>query len=170
VDQRQEVPVRLLDPEAGVLSEEVFCYVVSKEIWRSVRYRHFFSVCLLTVDSSASDLRSRGRAFVTALSKAVGEKIRGTDEIGFLVEGIGILLLNVADQPAVAVAERLCIHVGEVEIPSLPGREHLAVSVGGACFPRDGQTEAAILGHASRCLKAAQRRGGDRVVYDPNRP
>lgn len=170
--QRQRIPSPLLDPEGDVLSEEVFLFTLTKEIWRSVRYRQFFSVCLVGVNSMVGNLRSRGRPFLLAVSRVLGEKLRRTDEIGLLSEGFGILLLNVADQPAVTVAERLRIYTSEVAVPgAAQGRvEPLTISVGGACFPRDGQTGAALLTHASRCLQAAWRRGGDRVVYDLTRP
>lgn len=92
--------------------------------------------------------------------------------MGILPEGLGILLLNVADQPAWGVAERLRAHVQDVAIPGEPqGVAYpITISVGGASFPRDGQTEAALLTHASLCLDVAQRRGGNRVVYDPTQP
>lgn len=172
VPHTQGIPDLLLDPEAGILREEVFRYWLSQEIARAVRYRDFFSVCLVGVTSRSGDGPSRGRAFVGAVSSALGERIRRTDPIGLVSEGLGILLLHVADEPAWAVAERLCTHVRQVAIPAGPQglMGPITISVGGASFPRHGQTEAALLTHASQCLDVAQRRGGNRVVYDPTRP
>ncbi|MBI3630696.1 MAG: diguanylate cyclase [Candidatus Rokubacteria bacterium] len=100
------------------------------------------------------------------------QQIRDTDPVGLSPEGVGILLLHVADQFALGIAERLRAHVRHVAIPTgfTAATEHITISVGGACFPRDGQTEAALLTHASRSLDVARRRGGDRVVYDPTAP
>ncbi len=169
---RPRIPDLLLDPAAGVLREEAFRYWLSEEVARAVRYRDFFSLCVVGVNGAARELGSRRPTFAATLSAALGEKLRRTDPIGVLSGGWGILLLHVADQPAWAVAERLRAHVQEVAIPSgLQGvAEPNIISVGGASFPRDGQTEAALLTHAALCLDFAQQRGGNRVVYDPTRP
>lgn len=169
---RLGIPDVLLDPEAGVLMEEVFLYSLSQEIARAVRYREFFSVCLVGVSSRSGGGQAPDRAILAIVSRALGERIRGTDPIGLVREGLSILLLHVADEPAWAVAERLRAHVREVAIPSGPlgQTEPVTISVGGACFPRNGQTEAALLTHASQCLDVAQRHGGNRVVFDPTRP
>lgn len=169
---RHGIPGLLLDPEASVLREDVFRYSLSQEIARAVRYRDFFSVCLAAVNAPSSGGQGQDGAVLAAVSTALGERIRRTDPIGLVSEGLGILLLHVADEPAWVVAERLCTHVRQVAIPAGPQgvMGPITISVGGACFPRHGQTEAALLTHASQCLDVAQRRGGNRVVYDPTRP
>ena len=157
----------VFDP-VGVLREEVFRYYLSHEISRAVRYRDFFSICLVGVSAKTGDLLGTGGELVRKVSKALGEKLRETDPIGVLPEGFGVILLNVADGPALTVSERLRIHVREVAVPVNGHIEPVTVSVGGACFPRDGQSETTLLTHAVQCLTLARQRGGDRVVYHPS--
>lgn len=161
-----------VDPVGGFVAEDIFQFFLTHEISRAVRYRHFFSVCLVGMNSGSGDLRSQGREFLRTMSKALREKLRTTDTIGLLQHGFGIILLNVADESALRVADRFKGHLRQVAMPrdSRAGINHFTVSVGGACFPRDGQTEAALLTHASQCLDAARRRGGNRVVYHPSEP
>lgn len=170
--QRSGIPERLLEAEGAVLREEVFRYSLSEEILRAVRYRNFFSLGLIGIDGIPGDPRNRGEPFLKGVASAVGAKIRRTDPVGLLDGGFAILLLHAADEPAVGVTERLRNHMREVAIlPGPDGRaRRVTISVGGACFPRDGQTEDALITHASRCLEVARRLGGDRVVYQLTRP
>jgi len=158
-----------VDPMGGFVAEDIFQFFLTHEISRAVRYRHFFSVCLVGVNSGSGGLRSQGTEFLRTMFKALREKLRTTDTIGLLQHGFGIILLNVADESALRVADRVKSHLRQVVMPrdSRADINH-TVSVGGACFPRDGQTEAALLTHASQCLDAARLRGGNRVVYHPD--
>ncbi len=152
----------------------MFHYLLSHEIARAVRYRNFFSVCVMGLDAGRPEGRTGSGSLVRVISGALGEKLRSTDAIGVLEPGFGVILLHVSDQPARRVAERLSSHVREVAIPSNDmghePREPVVVSVGGACFPRHGQTTSALLSHALECLQTARQLGGNRVVYDPAEP
>lgn len=170
--EAEGVPSSVLDPVAGVLREDVFRYFLSHEISRAVRYRNFFSLCLVGVTNGTGDGQPREPRFVRTVSEAIGAALRRTDPIGVLPEGFGLLLLDVADQPAHIVAERVQRNLRDVAVAGegSAGTREITISVGGACFPRDGQTEAALFTHATRCLEVARQRGGNRVVYHPDAP
>jgi hypothetical protein len=67
-----------------------------------------------------------------------GRKLRKSDAISLLPDGLGVILARVADEPAVRVWSRVLQHVRRIAInrasEALGGP--VLVSVGGACFPR----------------------------------
>jgi len=152
----------------------MFQFLLSREVARALRYRNFFSVCVMGIDAGRRDVGTRSGSVVRVVSGALDEKLRSTDAIGVLEAGFGVILLHVSDQPAHRVAERLSIHIREVAMPNNEAvhepREPVLVSVGGACFPRHGQTAGALISHALECLHTARQLGGNRVVYDPEEP
>ena len=130
--------------------------------------REFLALCLVGVNSALGKLSSLGRESIVTLSEALGQELRGTDSVGALSGGLGLVLLSVADESAHSVANRIRGHVAGLRIPRDPpgDREPITLSVGVASLPRHGHSGAALLAHASACLAAARRRGGNQVVSD----
>ena len=149
----------LLDPRARVLRGEVFRYLLAAEVARAVRYRNFLTVCILTVSDRPVVLWERADPVLRLVVRVLGERLRTTDPMGVLPVGLGLILLHVAEQPARAVAERLVGHLANLAVV----RRRLEFgggTVAGACFPRDGNTDADLLACAARRLGRARGREG----------
>lgn len=142
-----------------VLSPEVFLYFLSHELSRALRYRNFFCLSLLSVDCDQWRLDDPGAT--ESFCRAIPEVIRRTDQIGRLDPHYGLVLLHLQADAALAVGERVLRCLGEVKVGVAP---RISAAMGMACFPRDGQTEKTLLGHATRCLELARTLGGNRVV------
>jgi hypothetical protein len=154
---------------AELLPEPIFRGLLAREVSRALRYREFFSVWVIGL-TSARGVRPIPEADSLAwLTQALRAKLRKSDAIGLLPDGLGVILAQVAEEPAVRVWSRVLQHVRRIAInraSEAPGGPVL-VSVGGACFPRDGQTDVALLAHAVVCLHLAREAGGGRIVCDP---
>lgn len=157
------IPENLL---SGVLHEEAFQRLLSRETGRALRYRDVFSVCLLKPDLS-DDLGGGAERLREAVSDKVGQFLRSTDLVGHVAQGIAVVLLNTTGRDAIRVAERLRSNIEQVAFsdgPDGPPRR-LTVSVGGISFPQDGHSETLLLLRARANLQEAVLRGGNQVVY-----
>jgi diguanylate cyclase (GGDEF)-like protein len=158
------------DPSAGaqafcrVLEEKAFRYILAKEAGRATRYQHFFSVCLVRPDRSAS---GDGEEMKRVVAEKIAELLRHTDIVGELDGETAILLLHTTDADALRVAERIRTIIGHVDFPGAAGRSarRITLSVGEASFPDHGASHRALLSRARAHLDEASRRGGNRVVH-----
>jgi diguanylate cyclase (GGDEF)-like protein len=168
-NRTQGIPESLQDAGTGVLREDAVRWVLSQEVSRAIRYGDVFTLGLVETDSGSRDPSGLRRETLRVVAQALGEELRGTDPIGMLRGGFAIILLSVADQPALNVVGRMWRNVRELRIPRDPPRdvEPITISVGVACFPRHGHLGPTLLTFASECLATARRLGGDRIVSNP---
>jgi len=155
-----------VDATTGVLSEEAFQHMLTRETGRATRYQDFFSLCLVKpdLDEGSEDSKEEIEA---AISKKIPDFVRSTDMVGRLGGGIGIMLLYTSGEDAICVANRIRTHIEQVMFRNRPGgKSHrLTLSIGEVSFPHHGHDRHTLLGMAAQCLVRATERGGNRVVY-----
>jgi diguanylate cyclase (GGDEF)-like protein len=134
--------------------------------------QHFTAFCLDLDGFKAANDRyghAAGDAILVAVAHRLRDSVRDIDLI-FRVGGdeFVILLPALDTDQAEAVAARI---INAISQPFDVDRRHqlrIGVSIGGACFPRDGQTADELLRSADRAMYEAKRRGkGGFVAYCP---
>jgi diguanylate cyclase (GGDEF)-like protein len=165
---RGELVGELTDDQTGIVPEEAFRYLLSREALRAIRYQDFFSVCLLRPDSPG------GRWVVSeeverAMSQKIPEFVRATDVVGHLSSAIAVILLHTAGDEALRVAERIRSNIEQVAFREHPEArpQRLTVSVGKVSFPYDGHDGATLLSQAMAYLQQAVEQGGNQVAHGP---
>ena len=139
---------------------------LEREIARTVRFGHPFSLLMLDIDEfkKVNDNfgHEAGDEVIRLLSKALQEGIRGIDlaaRIGG--EEFAIILTETPLDRATEVAERLRLAIRAIEIPNVGS---ITVSLGVAAAPFCAQTGRELLACADAALYAAKDQGRDRVV------
>ena len=151
------------DPASGVFSEEAFHELLTREASRATRYEDCFSVCLVRPDETE---REPGEAVQQAVARKITEFLRATDVVARLRDGIAVLLLYTPDADAPRVAERIRAYIESASFQSDPSAaaRRVTLSMGLVSYPRDGNSETALLSRARSRLNEAAERGGNRVV------
>lgn len=128
------------------------------------------AVALLDVDhfKQINDGRGHltGDAVLRDLSRALGERLRGTDLVGrYGGEEFVVVMRGAGAAAAVAVLDavraRLAARADGDELP------RYTFSCGVACYPADGATSTELLTVADQRLYTAKRNGRDQVVAGP---
>jgi diguanylate cyclase (GGDEF)-like protein len=139
---------------------------LDREITRTIRYGHPFSLLMLDLDNfkNLNDTYGHhaGDEAIRRIGKVLQEETRGIDlaaRIGG--EEFAVLLVETAQPGAVEVAERLRVVIKAL---SIPDAGHITVSVGVAECPSAAQTAQEILHAADAALYEAKRNGRDKVV------
>ena len=155
-----------VDSATGVLSEDAFQHMLTRETGRAARYHDFFSLCLVKPDVGEGNEESK-EEIETAISRKIPEFVRSTDMVGRLGSGIGIVLLYTSGEEAIRVANRIRTNIEQVTFRDRPvgGSHRLTLSIGEVSFPHHGHDRQTLLGMAAQCLSQAAERGGNRVVY-----
>lgn len=137
-----------------ICDEPIFMELLTREVGRASRYRDFFTVAFLGADSR----EGRSGVELRDLEAPLSGLLRSTDLVGRIPDAIAVLLVNTSAADSVAIMERVRTRVGDVA----QGR---TVSIGLACFPRDGTTSVALLERARTFLLKAAAAGGNRVLH-----
>jgi diguanylate cyclase (GGDEF)-like protein len=136
------------------------------------RGRQFTAFCLDLDGFKAANDRyghATGDAILVAVAHRLRDAIRDVDLI-FRVGGdeFVILLPELGIDQAEAVAARIINAVSQPFDVDRRGLLQIGVSIGGACFPRDGRTADELLHSADAAMYEAKRRGkGVFVAYRP---
>jgi diguanylate cyclase (GGDEF)-like protein len=139
---------------------------LEREITRTARYGHPFSLVVLDIDEfkkvNDSFGHDAGDEVIRLLSKTLQEGIRGIDlaaRIGG--EEFAVILTETPMEGATEVAERLRLAIKAREFPVVGS---VTASFGVAEAPFCGQTGRELLACADSALYAAKDQGRDRVV------
>lgn len=154
------------DHLTGLANRRRFERQLDREVSRTLRYAHPFSLVMLDIDNfkSVNDSfgHNAGDESIRGLARVLQEGTRGIDlaaRIGG--EEFAILLVETGQSGAMEVAERLRLAIREMIIPSVG---QITASFGVAECPIGGQTAAEMLNSADVALYEAKRTGRDRVV------
>jgi len=139
---------------------------LEREIARSARYGHPFSLLMLDIDEfkkvNDSFGHEAGDEVIKLLSKALQEGIRGIDLAARMGgEEFAVILTETSLERATEVAERLRLAIKAMEIP---GVGSITASLGVAEAPFCAQSGRELLACADSALYAAKDQGRDRVV------
>jgi two-component system cell cycle response regulator len=139
---------------------------LEREIERTARYGHPFSLLILDIDEfkKVNDTfgHESGDEVIKLLSKTLQEGIRGIDlaaRIGG--EEFAVILTETTLERATEVAERLRLAIKAMEIPEVGS---ITASLGVAESPFCAQTAQELMACADAALYAAKDQGRDRVV------
>ena len=154
------------DHLTGLANRRRFERQLEREVSRTLRYEHPFSLLMLDIDhfKEVNDNfgHDAGDEAIRRLSKVLQEGTRGIDcaaRIGG--EEFAILLVETEKDSALEVADRLRLSIRNTAIP-LVGR--ITASFGVAECPSSAQTAADMLKAADTALYQAKRSGRDQVV------
>jgi diguanylate cyclase (GGDEF)-like protein len=154
------------DHLTGLANRRRFERQLDREVSRTLRYAHPFSLVMLDIDNFkyVNDTfgHHAGDEVIRGLGRVLQEGTRGIDlaaRIGG--EEFAILLVETGQSGALEVAERLRVAIREMIVP---GVGQVTGSFGVAECPIGGQTSPEMLNSADVALYEAKRSGRDRVV------
>lgn len=154
------------DHLTGLANRRRFERQLEREVGRTERFGHPFSLLMLDIDNfknlNDSFGHDAGDDAIRRISKVLREGTRGIDlaaRIGG--EEFAVVLVETKQQAAFEVAERLRVAIRSSEIPS---GAQVTASFGVAECPTDAQTAAGILKAADVALYEAKKEGRDRVI------
>jgi diguanylate cyclase (GGDEF)-like protein len=154
------------DHLTGLANRRRFERQLDREVSRTLRYAHPFSLVMLDIDNfkfvNDNFGHSAGDEAIRSLARVLQEGTRGIDlaaRIGG--EEFAILLVETGQSGAIEVAERLRLSIREMIIPAV-GR--ITASFGVGECPLGGQTSTEMLQSVDVALYEAKRSGRDRVV------
>jgi len=154
------------DHLTGLANRRRFERQLDREVSRTLRYAHPFSLVMLDIDNFkyVNDTfgHHAGDEVIRGLGRVLQEGTRGIDlaaRIGG--EEFAILLVETGQSGALEVAERLRVSIREMIVP---GVGQVSASFGVAECPIGGQTSSEMLNSADVALYEAKRSGRDRVV------
>jgi two-component system, cell cycle response regulator len=154
------------DHLTGLANRRRFERQLDREVSRTLRYEHPFSLLMLDIDNfklvNDNFGHTAGDDAIRRLSKVLQEGTRGIDlaaRIGG--EEFAIILVETGKESALEVAERLRLAIRNTPIPLVGG---ITASFGVAECPTSAQTATDMLKAADVALYEAKRTGRDRVV------
>lgn len=159
--RRQE----LVDPITGLVNTNAFAAAVRRETARSRRFGRTFTIGLLALDK-ADDIREEMgdeglRVLTLRLADILTHNTRQVDFRAALGGGrFGLILPETSLTGAISVAERLrkSVEASAFVITDQQSPQTHTVSIGLACYPRDGEDDQTLLARAEEAL--ARARGG----------
>jgi diguanylate cyclase (GGDEF)-like protein len=158
------------DGLTGLFNHRHFYELLASEVERSKRYKHEFSVLLMSVDHFVKYNDTHGQQSgdkvlhtIADLFKKNTRKSNVVARYGF--EKFSVILPECSREDVLVFAERIRKIIAE---HPFAGREdeaddRITVSVGVATFPHDGIERKALIDHADQALTYAKNTGRNRV-------
>ncbi|MEK7828739.1 MAG: GGDEF domain-containing protein, partial [Deltaproteobacteria bacterium] len=153
---------RMIDPLTGVFNNRYFNHWIVQEVARSKRYGLQFAVLLIDVDRlhnyNARNGFLLGNEALIDLAGLIKDNIRTADcLIRYGGDEFLVILPNIRQETAAAVAEKLRVRVENHTFPSADGKkaERLTISIGVAGFPADGKESDELMSNVSQAAKSA---------------
>jgi diguanylate cyclase (GGDEF)-like protein len=152
----------LVEPVTGLYNATYFAVAARREVLRSRRFERTFAIGMIALDLDEEMGESIGeeglQAFEIRLADIMRRTARQEDVRAALGGGrFGIILPETTPEGAFAFADRLRRSVEQTTfaIPGHPFPLTQTVSIGLACYPRDGGDEQALLARAEEALARA---------------
>jgi diguanylate cyclase (GGDEF)-like protein len=165
------------DGKTGLLNAQWFMERFNEEFEQVQRRSQPLSVLMADLDLLRNINNTYGHlagdAVLAGVGKIIQETVRDSDIAGrFGGEEFAIVLPNVDQSGAAAIAERLCRAVEQAEFPidAHPTPIHATMSIGVASYPQDGGTVKELVHRADMAVYQAKLNGRNCVVCSPNVP
>lgn len=170
VSQLQIDRLAVTDSMTGVFNHAGFVSVLDRDLARSKRYGHVFSIMVMDIDFFRRINDGYGHAVgdkvIVALAETIYSALRQVDFVGRISgAGFALGLPDTTIEQAGLLAERLRERIANVEVPG-SGGEHVRFTVSIGVAMQDGDDAAQILSRASAVLQRAKDEGRNRVVSD----
>lgn len=155
-----------LDGLTGIFNRRYFELRIMEEIERARRYGAGMSVVMADIDNfkQLNDAFGHlvGDEVLRQTSSLFHQQLRKVDVVcRYGGEEFAVLLSQVNEQQAVAIAEKLRRAIAEWMFPGVPRK--VTISAGVAAFPQHGKTRDEMIRSADRGLYAAKQGGRNRV-------
>ncbi|MDT4912965.1 MAG: hypothetical protein QOC66_2093 [Pseudonocardiales bacterium] len=163
------------DAKTGLLNADAWEQLARRELARADRDGKLVAILIIDIDRFKLINDRHGHLAGDVVLRGVGQRlaaeVREYDSVGrFGGEEFVAVLPAATERDALGIAERLRARVSELRVSALigrpadePGDPALSISIGVACFPRDGSEVAALLGAADGALYRAKAQGRNRV-------
>ncbi len=157
------------DPLTKLYNRRAIVQFAEKEVERSKRYHHSFSIILIDIDDFKAINDTYGHTIGDIVLKKIAdilkEEVRDVDKIGrYGGEEFIIVLPETNIQNAVKLAERIKRKISEYHFEINNYALTLTISAGVAGFPEHGETFERILQASDLALYEAKKRGKNQVV------
>lgn len=170
VSQQQVDRLAVTDSMTGVFNHAGFMAVLERDLARSKRYGHVFSVMVMDIDFFRRINDGYGHAVgdkvIVALAETIYSALRQVDFVGRISgAGFALGLPDTTIEQAGVLAERLRERIASVEVPG-SGGEHIRFTVSIGVAMQVGDDAAQIMSRATSALLRAKDEGRNRVVRD----
>lgn len=157
------------DDLTGLFNKRAFTKLSERELLKSVRYSHSFTVAMVDADGlkSINDHYGHdvGDKLIRELAEAIRDNLRETD---ILARCGGDEFIALLPETGLAqgreVAERICTAAASLKFMVNKERVPVTVSVGLATYPDDSNAPEDIQGCADRALLYSKQAGRNRVT------
>jgi diguanylate cyclase (GGDEF)-like protein len=161
----------LVDSLTGLFNANYFALAVRREGLRSYRFNRTFTIGLVALDQDDEIRELLGeeglRAVTIQLADILTHATRQVDFRAALGGGrFGVILPETSLEGAFVLAERLrqAVEQSAFALPEHPFPMTQTVSIGLACFPRDGEDDQTLLARAEEALSRARAGKNTTVV------
>lgn len=171
ISQRQIARLAVTDSMTGVFNHAGFVSVLERDLARSKRYGHVFSIMVMDIDFFRRINDGYGHAVgdkvIVALAETIAVTLRSVDFLGRVSgAGFAIGLPDTSLEQAGQLAERLRQRIASVEVPG-SGGEHVRFTVSIGVAMQVSDEAASLMSRASAVLQKAKDEGRNRVAVDP---
>lgn len=156
------------DPVTGLFSREHFFELADRDFRRAWRFSQTLCAVVMDVDDFGALHLELGPAdtdqVMRRIAHSVREHVRKVDLVGRLSpHTIGLSLWMAHKEHGIAVAERLRLLVGEIQVPTQDDVWQVTASFGVAAYRDTSGSVFDLFGIADQALRAAKRAGRNRV-------
>jgi diguanylate cyclase (GGDEF)-like protein len=160
-----------MDAKTGLFNARHFATLFASELDRAQRFDRPLAVIMADLDHLRETNNTYGHlagdAVLLGVANAIHATVRDYDIAArFGGEEFALLLPEIDEVQASTLAERLrrAVESTRISVPTNPVPLCATMSVGVACFPRNGRTTTELLHAADTAVYAAKRAGRNRVI------
>jgi two-component system, cell cycle response regulator len=159
----------ILDELTGVYNRREFNLQLKNELERSGRYNNCFTVLLLDIDhfKQLNDTygHQAGDEALRQVAALFKQEFRELDRVArYGGEEFIVILPETSGASAYAVAERIRQLISTYALPFNGKTINMTISGGLATFPKDGETQEALIAAADQALYFAKRSGRNQII------
>lgn len=161
----------IIDELTGVYNRREFNLQLKNELERSQRYSHCFTLLLLDIDhfKKLNDTYGHqvGDEALRIIAALLKQEFRDLDRVArYGGEEFVVILPETSSSIAYAVAERIRQVIAAYPLPIDNKEQTINVTVSGglATFPKDGESEEALIHNADQALYAAKRSSRNKII------
>lgn len=141
-----------------VLDDQDFRRLLAWEVQRATRYQDFLCLCLVRPEYPGP----HSPDVVAAVARQLVELLRSIDVVGFVADGVGLILVHTPDSDGADIVDRVRARIEATSYSAAPGGPAVSpvFDIALASFPTDATTDAGLLAHAQTRLVEARRASG----------